>query len=90
MKNNFLEYYGKHNISPVKQDISDIELHFAKREKLYRQLGIPNIAFRNSRILEIGPGGGYNTLAFFKWGENIIELVEPNKAGLEDLQKLFE
>ena len=66
--NKFIEYYGAHEISPVKQDLSDLELHYAKREKLYRQLGIPCITFDQKKILEIGPGSGYNTLAFFAWG----------------------
>ena len=30
--NCFLEYYDKHNISPVKQKIDDIEIHH-KKEK---------------------------------------------------------
>lgn len=57
MKNEFLEYYGQHNISPVKQDISNLKVHYERRRKLYRQCGIPVIAFRNAEILEIGPGG---------------------------------
>lgn len=58
MENNYIEYYGKHDISPVKQDIKDIEVHYNRRKKLYRQCGIPAIAFRNAKILEVGPGGG--------------------------------
>lgn len=66
--NKFIEYYGEHNISPVKQDLSNIKAHYAKREKLYRQLGMPPIAFEGKKILEVGPGSGYNTLAYFFWG----------------------
>lgn len=58
MANDYLEYYGKHHISPVKQDIEDISLHYERRKKLYRQCGIPIITFRNAEILEAGPGGG--------------------------------
>ena len=61
MKNDFLEYYGEHHISPVRQDINNIEAHYNRRKKLYRQCGIPAIAFRNAEVLEVGPGGGYNT-----------------------------
>lgn len=86
--NKFIEYYGKHNISPVKQDLSDINVHYARREKLYRQLGIPCIAFNGKKVLEVGPGSGYNTLAFFEWG-GICTLVEPNKAGVIEMKKLF-
>jgi hypothetical protein len=56
MKNDFIKYYGEHNISPVRQNIDDIELHYERRKKLYRQCGIPTIAFRDAEILEIGPG----------------------------------
>lgn len=90
MKNDFLEYYGKYNISPVKQDISDIEIHCKRRQKLYRQCGIPTIAFRNADILEVGPGGGYNTLAFFIWNAKHVDLVEANPQGVDDMQELFE
>lgn len=86
--NKFIEYYGEHGISPVKQDLSDINRHYAKREKLYRQLGIPTIAFCGKKILEVGPGSGYNTLAFFEWGA-MCTLVEPNKAGIFEMKKLF-
>lgn len=68
VKNKFIEYYGKYGISPVKQDIGEINLHYARREKLYRQLGIPCIAFEGKRILEVDPGSGYNTLAYFFLG----------------------
>ena len=57
MKNDFLEYYGEHHISPVRQNIDDIELHYERRKKLYRQCGIPIRAFYNAEILEVGPGG---------------------------------
>lgn len=58
MENDFLEYYGEHSISPVHQDITDIELHYNRRKKLYRQCGIPIMTFRNAELLEIGAGGG--------------------------------
>ena len=86
--NSFIEYYGERKISPVVQDISDIEKHYKKREKLYRQLGMPPILFRNANILEVGPGSGYNTLAFFQWGAN-VHLVEPNPTGIKDMRHLF-
>lgn len=58
--------YGKYKISPVKQDLSNPSIFFQKREKLYRQLGIPTILFDKKDILEVGSGSGFNTLAFFK------------------------
>lgn len=90
MKNSYLEYYGEHNISPVHQNISNIEIHFERRRKLYRQCGIPMSAFKNAEILEVGPGGGYNTLAFFQWGCAHVDLVEANEKGRHDMIGLFE
>ncbi len=89
MKNDFLEYYGEHHISPVRQNIDDIEIHYERRKKLYRQCGIPIRAFYNAEILEVGPGGGYNTLAFFHWGCKHIDLVEANPTGIEEMEDLF-
>jgi len=89
MKNDYLDFYGQHHISPVRQDISDMELHYERRKKLYRQCGIPIIAFKNAEILEVGPGGGYNTLAFFHWDAGHIDLVEANPKGIEDMKRLF-
>lgn len=89
MKNDFLAYYVEHNISPVRQDISDIEKHYERRKKLYRHCGVPVQAFKNANVLEVGPGGGYNTLAFFHWGAKHIDLVEPNPKGREEMHELF-
>ncbi len=43
---------------PGKLGYYRIKAHFEHRRKLYRQCGIPTIAFRNAEILEVGPGGG--------------------------------
>ncbi|MFP3153776.1 class I SAM-dependent methyltransferase [Lachnospiraceae bacterium ZAX-1] len=88
MENVYLKYYKQHHISPVAQDISDIGLHYRKREKLYRQLGLPAIAFQNATILEVGPGSGYNSLFFFQLG-GYLDLVEPNPKGFADITALF-
>ena len=97
-RNGFLDYYGKHKISPVHQNIDDLSVHYERRRKLYRQCGIPLIAFRGANILEVGPGSGYNTLALFKFldifsgdrsSEGYVDLVEPNPQGVEDMQYLF-
>lgn len=88
MNNDFLEYYGEHSISPVRQDITDIALHYEWRKKVYRQCGIPLLAFRNAELLEIG-AGGYNTLAFFHWNVKHVDIVEANPQGIADMQELF-
>lgn len=86
--NPYISFYGRHGISPVHQDISDLRLHLMRREKLYRSLGLPTIAFSGKRIVEIGPGGGYNALAFFAWGAH-VDFVEPNQKAQDELPKLL-
>ena len=87
--NPFIVFYGENRISPVHQNIKNINLHYLRREKLYRQLGIPAIIFNNRNILEVGPGGGYNSLAFFKWGAR-MDFVEPNPKAQEEIYKILE
>lgn len=100
-ENDYQRYYGIRNISPVHQNIDDLSVHYERRRKLYRQCGIPIAAFRDANILEVGPGSGYNTLAFFHF-LNIaekkemstfgghIDLVEPNPRGVADIEALFD
>lgn len=89
MVNDQLEYYIKNNLEPGHQNIEDIHVHYARRKKLYRQCGIPEIAFRNAEMLEVGPGGGYNALAFLHWNCKHIDLVEGNPLAVKDIQSLF-
>ena len=89
MDNNYIEFYGKNRISPVNQDISDIEKHYRRRQKLYRMCGIPTFAFKGSEMLEIGPGGGHNALAPIHWGIGHIDMVEANPYGVEKIRSLY-
>ena len=57
-----LEYYEEHSISPVHYRMEDVESHFGRRDSLYRTLGLPPVAFRGARVLEIAPGSGQNSL----------------------------
>ncbi|WP_238700392.1 class I SAM-dependent methyltransferase [Helicobacter jaachi] len=86
--NEFLRFYGEHHISPVSQDISDFSAHLQRRKRLYELVGIHPFAFRNASILEVGAGSGYNTLLFLHLGAQ-VDIVEPNAAGREQMQKLF-
>jgi methyltransferase family protein len=84
-----LEFYTQFNISPVRQDISDLERHFQRREALYRQLGIlPHFVAKRS-VLEVGPGGGYNSLYTASLGPARYVLVEGNPTGIGHMEGLF-
>ena len=55
-KRAFIDFYDKHKISPVSQDISDLQAHFNRREALYRHLGVVPSFLRGKTVLEFGPG----------------------------------
>ncbi|MFH0899275.1 MAG: methyltransferase domain-containing protein, partial [Pseudomonadota bacterium] len=86
--NPFVSFYGEHGISPVHQDVRNIDVHIRRREKLYRMLGLPPVAFSKGRVLEVGPGGGHNALALFYWGAS-VDFVEPNPAAQAEIPELM-
>src|SRR6058998_3079939 len=54
-----VDFYRQHGISPVRQDISNLEVHFTRRAGLYRQLGLLPGFLRGRSAIEIGPGSGF-------------------------------
>jgi 2-polyprenyl-3-methyl-5-hydroxy-6-metoxy-1,4-benzoquinol methylase len=87
--NHFLEHYLANEITPVKQDISDLKKHFARRIALYKTLGVPPLFFKNKKILEVGAGGGYNPLVTQSFDLNSYDIVEPNKHARDDIDMIF-
>lgn len=86
--NKILDFYREHNISPVHQDISDFNYHCARREKLYRQLGMPVLLFNGAEVLEVGTGGGYNSVVLAQWNCH-LSMVEPNETAQNEIIELF-
>jgi SAM-dependent methyltransferase len=84
-----VEFYRRHGISPVRQDISDLEAHFTRRAGLYRQLGLLPSFLRGRTVLEIGPGSGFNSLYTATLEPSRYVLVEGNPTGVADIQTLF-
>jgi len=84
-----VDFYSRHAISPVWQDISDINRHFDRRAALYRHLGILPSSLTGRRVLEVGPGSGYNSLytAFLRPAS--YDLVDANETGILNIKNLF-
>ena len=59
----FVDYYNKHNVIPVRQNLDDFGYFLFRRDYLYRTLGIPLRQLSGRRVIEFGPGGGYNAVA---------------------------
>ncbi len=77
----FVSFYHKEQITPIRQYISDLKPHFARRDGLYRQLGIPSSFLRGKKILEVGPGVGHNALFVLSYSPQEYTFVEGNPLG---------
>lgn len=83
----FLDFYNSGNIIPVNQSNYKTKQFLAKREFLYSQLGLPLYFLRNSDVLEVGAGGGYNAVATARYGLDSMTLVDGSRAGFALLEK---
>ena len=84
-----LDYYTRHGISPVRQDILDLGRHFERREALYRSLGLPPLLLRGRSVAEVGPGSGHNSLYTASLSPARYVLIEPNPAGVASIRELL-
>jgi SAM-dependent methyltransferase len=85
----FVDFYTKEGISPVTQDIEDLEKHFRRRHALYRHVGIvPSLLFGRS-VLEFGPGSGHNSIVTAAMHPARYILVDANPVGLERTRDLL-
>lgn len=84
-----LRFYKEHGISPVRYRVEDLRSHLERRDSLYRSLGLPPIAFRGARVLEVAPGSGQNSLYVAACGPASLDLVEPNPAGQRDIAAAY-
>ena len=87
--NDFLQFYGANQISPVSQNLDDLELHFGRRIGLYRTLGLAASLFEGRDILEVAPGSGHNSIVTATFKARCYDLVEPNPTGFEKMVSLF-
>lgn len=85
-----LQFYMEHNISPVRQDITDLSRHFDRRSSLYRYLGLPKLFFRGKDVLEVGPGSGHNSLYVASCLPKSYDLLEPNPTGQTGITQLYD
>lgn len=76
-----LDFYQQHGISPVSQDVTDLQAHFARRAGLYRSLGLSPLTVRSASVLEIGPGSGDNALYTQTLNPRRYVALEPNPTG---------
>jgi len=83
----YLDFYGRLNISPVAQDISDLARHFERRTALYHHLGLPPRFIAGRTVLEFGPGTGHNALVTNSFSPERYVLVDANPMSLAELRQ---
>ena len=88
-RSNHLEFYQEHKITPVRYNISDMDRHLERRYFLYTRLGIPPIAFRNVRVLEVAAGTGHNSLYVSSMMPSKLVLLEPNQSGINHIHEAY-
>lgn len=89
MTYSLVDFYKENKISPVRQDINDLQAHFERRASLYRLLGIVPSLLQEKSILEVGPGGGFNALFTASLSPAFYHLVEGNPTGIEHIEEQF-
>ncbi|EMK08839.1 MULTISPECIES: methyltransferase domain-containing protein [Leptospira] len=85
----FVDFYNKNNISPVSQDITNLEMHYYRRESLYLSLGILPGFVNNKKVIEFGPGSGHNSIYTANLNPKLYTLVDGSKVGFEETKKKF-
>jgi len=85
----FVDFYTKEGISPVAQDIEDLEKHFRRRHALYRHVGIVPGLLSGRSVLEFGPGSGHNSIVTASMHPARYLLVDANPVGLERTRDLL-
>lgn len=89
MSKSLVDFYKENKISPVRQDISDLSAHFERRDSLYRLLGIVPSLLEGKNILEVGPGGGFNSIHTASLKPARYHLVEGNPTGVTHIKEQF-
>ncbi len=83
----FVGFYESNNISPVSQDITDLNKHFQRRESLFRSLGVLPGLVKEAKVLEFGPGSGHNALYTASLSPGQYELVDGNLKGVQETRE---
>lgn len=85
-KQAFVGYYNKNSIIPVSQDIDDPDFIF-RRDALYRMLGVSLSNLTGRRVIEMGPGGGFNATAIIRRRPKLYVMVDASRASLAELER---
>tara|TARA_B100000963_G_scaffold361760_1_gene399331 strand:- start:14250 stop:15413 length:1164 start_codon:yes stop_codon:yes gene_type:complete len=86
IKRPFIDFYNKYDIIPTSNK-SNLNRQIFSRNFLYTNLGVPLKFFKDKRIIEFGPGGGWNAIStsFYKPREYCF--VDASKKSIKEIKK---
>jgi len=82
-----VEYYSKEKIAPIRQDIADLLAHRRRRNRLFQGVGIRADWIREKKIMEVGPGAGFNSIILAEARPREFVLVEGNPTGMKETKE---
>ena len=85
-KHSFIDYYNAHGIIPVRDMSSDTQSFNFRRNYLYKTLGIPLNQLKNRKVIEFGPGGGFNAVATSNFEPELYVFVDATHVSLTELK----
>ena len=88
IKNNFYNFYDKHNVAPVRIDKDKIKNHYLARKNLYRELCLFDELITDKEIIEFGPGTGENASFNLNFKPKKYTLID-NSQSCIDISKDF-
>ncbi len=86
----YIDFYSSHGIIPTRQDITNFQKHLQRRKSLYYHLGIPDGVWKNSSVLEIGPGSGHNAIVTASMRPKRYLLVDANGPSIDSTRSLLQ
>ena len=89
MVDTHIEFYDLHKISPVRLEIPNLDSHLDNRAGLFRHLGLLPGLITGKRILEFGPGSGFNSIHLASLEPESLTLVDGNPTGIEHTKDLY-
>ena len=85
----YLTYYNNYQIIPtVKENNKNLTILTKQRNNLFDQLKIDKKLFKNSNILEVGAGTGYNAKYLINSGINNITLVDGSTSSINSIKNI--
>jgi ubiquinone/menaquinone biosynthesis C-methylase UbiE len=88
MHKSFLDAYKTYESVPTRQDITDLNAHFRRRDALYRTLGFVPAHLEGRQVLEFGPGSGENSIYLASLRPSTYTLVDGTQSSIQSLEKI--